>query len=78
MEYLSGECVMCFSLGAIVGLIHVDEVLDSKEEGGCAWVVNHSIELHRPIQCAGFTGLWRMSDYLSELVLRGALSNATV
>lgn len=72
MEYLQGECMTSLPSGAIVGLIHVEDVFDDEDDEGYAWVVNQSVELSRPIRCAGFTGLWKMSDYLSELVLRGA------
>jgi len=86
---VDGECTVCILSGSLIGLVHVEEVVNPEAEDGSAWVINQSMRLRKPIQCAApkmaqkpskmtlkmtpilphFDGIWKMSEYLSEVIL---------
>mmetsp|Transcript_34113 Transcript_34113/g.133508 ORF Transcript_34113/g.133508 Transcript_34113/m.133508 type:complete len:244 (-) Transcript_34113:2513-3244(-) len=73
---VDGECTVCIPTGSVIGLVHVEEVVNPEGQDGSAWIISQSIQLRKPIQCAGFDGIWKMSEYLSEVILRGAQASS--
>jgi F-box-like len=52
--------------GALLGIVFVQK----RSESDMKWRVTRAVSLERPIWCAGYVGLWTMTDYLTELLIR--------
>jgi hypothetical protein len=52
--------------GALMGIVYVRKRRDSDLK----WRVTRAVSLDRPISCAGYIGLWTMSDCLTEILIR--------
>lgn len=53
--------------GAVVGLVRVGEA--QRVEDDWVWRVDRAVWLKKPIRCAGFVGLWRVSSVLTDILV---------
>lgn len=45
-------------------------VMNSTGGGNWTWCIDRAVSLQKPIRCAGFLGLWTLSQYLTEVLVR--------
>lgn len=53
--------------GRLVGVVHVSRLRETDDK----WSVMRAVALAKPIYCAGYVGLWEMTNSLAETLVRG-------